>query len=72
MGNTNKIMHEILANMANVIELLDKLSDDKAFKQGEWKDFIVRSAAQAQALHGRMSYGFGNHPAWKTVENKSK
>lgn len=70
MSNTNKIMHEILANMANVIELLDTLSDDRAFKQGEWKDFIVRSAAQAQALHGRLAYGFGNHPEWKTVETK--
>lgn len=44
-------MHDILGDLSHVIELLDTLSDDKGFKQGEWEDFIVRSAAQAQQLH---------------------
>lgn len=51
LNSNNSIMHDILGDLSHVIELLDRLSDDKAFKQGEWTDFIVRSAAQAQQLH---------------------
>ena len=51
MTNENCVMHDILSDLAKVLENLDKLQGSKHFKAQEWQDFLVRSSAQAQALH---------------------
>lgn len=64
-------MKTILGDLSDAIAKLNELLDNKNFQDEEWQSFLARQAAQLIQIHGRLAYGFANHPAWKTMEKKS-